>query len=252
MARQRGFPGGKAPDAPTKFVRPARAGLFADSAQEIIGAGQIASAEAFGQPAVAAEVDPAGIVTAQAFGQPSLAPAISATGIPSAEAPGQPAVAAEIDATGIATAEAFGLPTAAAEVDAAGVVSTEAFGAPGVAAELDTAGIQSAEAFGLPFVYDPNAPWAITDAGAIVTAEAFGAPQVGDQVAQQGGGGGYGFSRGRQKKPAVARIRPLRIVAAEIEDAGAIESEEAVGAPTITAGARGRAAREAEMLLLAA
>jgi hypothetical protein len=61
----------------------------------IVAAG-IPSAEAFGQPSLAATITAAGIATAEAFGQPSLAAAIMAAGIASAEAIGRPIIGAAV------------------------------------------------------------------------------------------------------------------------------------------------------------
>ena len=68
--------------------------LYAPPAQ-IVGAGGIASAEAFGTPAVAANIAATGIASAEAFGQPTVA-----VGSP----------ASIVDAGGIPSGEAFGLP----------------------------------------------------------------------------------------------------------------------------------------------
>ncbi len=61
-------------------------------AAAITGAGQIATAEAFGSPVIGAVLDAAGIATAEAFGQPAIAAGVEAVGIASAEAFGSPII----------------------------------------------------------------------------------------------------------------------------------------------------------------
>lgn len=119
------------------------------AAQNITGAGQVASVEAIGSP--------------------GLTLSINATGIISSEILGQPAVLNSIIAAGITTGETFGT------LDLQIVV--------------DLAGIASAEAFGLPVVSVPGAAWGIVDAGGIVSQEALGNPSVIiQQVTQYYGG----------------------------------------------------------------
>lgn len=112
-------------------------------AASITGAGQIAGAEAFGGAALAPAISAAGVASAEAFGQPavSVAAAIVAAGVAGAEAFGAPVVAAGVAAAGIASAEASGQPAVAATVAAAGVASAEAFGAAVVAATIAAEGI---------------------------------------------------------------------------------------------------------------
>jgi hypothetical protein len=122
----------------------------------VTGAGQIASAEAFGSPAVGATVAAAGIASAQAVGAPAVGARISAAGIGSGEAIGSPAVGAAINAVGIASAEAFGAPVVGGSgIFAAGIPSAEAFGQPALAARINAAGITSGEVFGQPTVGTP-------------------------------------------------------------------------------------------------
>ena len=89
---------------------------------DILGAGQIASAEAFGAPVIAAQVDTAGITSAEAFGDASIQ--------------------AQIDSAGIATGEQFGEPLveADAEILMAGIPSAEAFGSPQIYVRRRTSG----------------------------------------------------------------------------------------------------------------
>lgn len=155
-----------------------------------IVASGIPSAEAFGEPAIAAAVAPAGVASAEAFGSPSVAAVIAAASIASGEAFGVPEVGDHvIVATGIASAEAFGVPTVGdlpapaaspnylgggprrprlkqpratpAEVRqipahalrVVGIGSEEAFGRPSVVASLGTRSVGSSDAsFGRPRV----------------------------------------------------------------------------------------------------
>jgi hypothetical protein len=82
---------------------------------DILGAGQIASAEAFGGPTIAAVIASAGIVTAEAFGDASIQAQIYSAGIVTGEQFGEPLVEAvatdaEILMAGIPSEEAFGSP----------------------------------------------------------------------------------------------------------------------------------------------
>lgn len=129
--------------ANTVVFRPAAAG---GAAQTITGAGNIASAEAFGTPTVAPQavtVTPTGIASAQAVGTPTVVPGpvtVSPSGIASGEAFGTPVVGTpgpsqDVAPSGIASAEAFGVPTittGAVTVSPTGIPSAEAFGVPTV------------------------------------------------------------------------------------------------------------------------
>jgi hypothetical protein len=89
--------------------------LLPDADADILGAGQIASAEAFGAPVIAAQVDTAGITSAEAFGDASIQAQIYSAGIVTGEQFGEPLVEAvatdaEILMAGIPSEEAFGSP----------------------------------------------------------------------------------------------------------------------------------------------
>lgn len=112
---------------------------------DILGAGQIASAEAFGAPVIAAQVDTAGIASAEALGAPDLGPQIAAAGITSAEAFGDASIQAQIYSAGIVTGEQFGEPLVEAvatdaEILMAGIPSEEAFGSPQIYVRRRTSG----------------------------------------------------------------------------------------------------------------
>jgi hypothetical protein len=81
-------------------------------AGSIIGAGNIASAEAFGSPAISATISTQGIASSEAFGSPVVGDQgiVGAGGIASAEAFGGVVLSAGISASGIASAEDFGSP----------------------------------------------------------------------------------------------------------------------------------------------
>jgi hypothetical protein len=120
----------------------------------ITGAGQIASAEALGQPALSVGIAAAGVASAEAFGAVAVSAGVSAAGIATAEAFGSPSVSPSVSAAGVASAEAFGSPALAVAIGAAGIGTGEAFGQPSVSisGEVIAVGIQSAEAFGAPTI----------------------------------------------------------------------------------------------------
>ncbi len=131
----------------------------AGGAQEIIGAGGIAGAEAFGSLALSVTIASAGVATSEAFGG----------GV----------VSAVVVATGIATGEAHGSPSVALTVNPAGIVSGAAYGAPTLTVDITGAGaIPTSEAFGLPTVVFVVPPQEVTGVGGIASAEAFGQPSL--------------------------------------------------------------------------
>jgi hypothetical protein len=112
-------------------------------AHDITGAGQIASADAFGQPTLSLIVNAAGIASAEAIGQPTVIAVVSAQGIASAEAFGSPGVVAVVGLVGIQSAEAFGFPTVSVTTDhditgAGGIQSEEAFDLPFISSLVET------------------------------------------------------------------------------------------------------------------
>lgn len=216
-------------------------------AQEITGVGQIASAEAVGQPTVVPVVDVAGIVSAQAIGQPAVSAVIAAAGIPTAEALGQPSLVPEIASIGIATAENSGTPELHAVITALGTPSASAPGLPDISAVVESAGIETAEAIGQPAVDDQTSPHEIQGVGGIASQEAGGTPIVASvavPVAGQTGGGR--FIPGKRYRPEII-IEPAPHV---VGDVGGIPTAEAVGRPRITPGPwrRPRQTREEEYL----
>jgi hypothetical protein len=172
----------------------------------------IASAEAWGTPALAARItlSPSGIASAEAWGTPALtigAVTLSPSGIASAEAWGTPALSAVVvlSPTGIASAEAWGTPTltATATISPSGIASGEAWGTPALTAGAVTllpGGIPSNEAWGTPTL---TAGALVISPSGIPSAEAWGTPSL---------------------VPAVVVVSPTGIV-----------SEEAWGTPTLTA-----------------
>ncbi len=235
-------------------------------AASITGAGQIASAEALGQPALNVNIAAVGVTSGEALGSPAVAATVAASGIASTEAAGSPAIAAAVSGSGIASAEAFGSAAVAATVDTAGIASAEAVGAPAVggdpAADITAAGIASAEAFGSPVVGvvvaaagfasaeafgQPNVGAAaadVTGVGQIPTAEAIGAPVVGTVVTGAGVSSAEAFGSpalavqvtgvgGIATAEAVGAPLVGELVAAEITGAGGIASSEAFGTPTV-------------------
>lgn len=107
--------------------------VIAGGAASITGAGQIASAEAIGQPDVAATVATAGIASAEALGLPGIAAIVGATGIASGQAVGTPLVTAvAVPATG--SWRKLSAAPVRHVVRARGIESAEALGRPGIAA----------------------------------------------------------------------------------------------------------------------
>lgn len=152
--------------------------------QTVTLGGGIASAEAFGTPAVSAgavSVGAGSIASAEALGTPTLAAggvSVTASGIPSAEALGSPTLALTVAPSGIGSGEAFGtaIVNVGPTLSMSGVPSAEAFGALTVVAGpivvTDPGGVASGEAFGTPSVIPLIKP------SGIGSAEAFGAPAV--------------------------------------------------------------------------
>jgi hypothetical protein len=173
----------------------------------ITGAGQIASGEAVGSPAIGAGVAPAGVASSASVGTPKVGADIAAAGIATAQAFGSPVIGAGVVAAGIASAAAIGAPTLAAAIAVAGVPSAEAFGAPVVGgAGIFAAGIPSAAAFGSP------AMAAAINAAGIASGEAVGAPSVGTPAPPTGRLGGFEMGGPREVsfKPLMQRILEAR------------------------------------------
>lgn len=126
--------------------------------QELLDAGAIASAEAFGSPALDLTINPAGITSAEAFGAPAIDLTISPASIP--------------------TSETFGTPAIVLTLNPGAIASGEVFGVASLALTLNVESIDSAEAFGLPLIQLAGPPQEITDVGGIPSAAEFGTPEV--------------------------------------------------------------------------
>jgi hypothetical protein len=186
-------------------------------------AGNIPSGETFGIPQLPALLSPGPINSAEAFGTPSVAPVLSVQPIPSAEAFGSPQVNLNIQGAGnIASAEAFGVPSlgSTTQVVANPIASAEAFGVPTLSAvyAIQPGSINSGEAFGAPTL-NLN----IQGAGGIPSGEAFGAPTLLQQQILQVNPIGSGEAFGT---PALTSVTAVQ--------ANPINSAEAFGTPAIT------------------
>jgi hypothetical protein len=196
----------------------------AGGAASISGAGQIASAEAFGTSVLLLQVSVAGLATGEGIGSVAISGAIAAGGVTSLEAMGSPAFATAIIAAGIANAEAFGQPNvgiAAQEIAGAGNVgSAEALGQPALTVSIEAAGTDSAEAIGRASLLVAIA------AASISTTEAIGQPDVGGDPAQEITSAGIA--------DAVALGQPSAGAAVQ---ASGIPSAQALGQPNVGAAA---------------
>lgn len=182
-------------------------------AQQITGAGNIASAEAIGVPVIASAIAAAGISSGEAFGAAS--------------------VSATVSAAGISGGETVSAPDVSAGISAAGIASGEAIGDQGVSAVIASAGIASAEEIGQPVVSIPGAAWDIFVAG-IASEELFGLATVAPYVEPEFIGG--------------CAVTPLRFLPAHrIGGAGRIPSTEVFGRPLIASGMRSARRRAREM-----
>jgi len=155
---------------------------------------------------------------------------VGAGGIASAEAFGSPALSVLVSATGIASAEAFGQPTvtavagAASIMDAGGIASAEAFGAPSLFASIQAAGISSGEAFGQPTVTTSTAAADILSAGGIASGEGFGLPTISWETASAA----YGWPAYRRRKSKRQAQEDVESAALAVqEDAYATQAEKA-------------------------
>jgi len=151
------------------------------AAQDITGAGAIASLEAFGTlggphfqfPSVG------GIVSAEAFGGPVFTVYLVPTGVASAEAFGTSVLTAIISLlSGISSAEAFGSGQLNFSLLAPGIASAEGFGNPVFTIYVTPGGISSTEAFGAAVLQAISQLFP----GGIAGAEAFGTAQANFQL----------------------------------------------------------------------
>ena len=205
------------------FKVPARR-LWAVSADgtthDLIGAGQISSAEAFGTSALSAGITSSGVATAEALGSAGITAGISAAGIATAEAIGSAGIVAGVSAAGIETVEAEGSPQFAAGIAGSSIASTEALGDATLTVGIQAAGITGIEAVGAPEV-GGVAPANVVGAGAIASSGASGSPAVSAIVEGSGVSSAEGLGQ-----PAVG------IPAASVTGAGQITTGEAFGSPT--------------------
>jgi hypothetical protein len=171
------------------------------AAQSITGAGNIASATAFGSSSESLNVAATGLASTETHGQATLTwngVLIGVGNIASGAAYGNPAISASVSTVGITSATVFGLPTVsteaapqditgagniassaifgthniAASIAPVGIPSSETIGSLTTSVSVSVIGIQTAEVFG-----QPSVAVAITPAS-IVTAEAFGLPTL--------------------------------------------------------------------------
>jgi len=145
------------------------------SVVNLTNAGNIASAEVIGSPAVSITVSAVSIASAEALGQPGLSVNLTTSGIAGAEAFGSPGLNANLTVSGIAGAEAFGSPGITPILSATGIATVAALGQPDISANLTTLGIDGSEAFGSPTV---STDAFISNAGNIAGAEALGQADV--------------------------------------------------------------------------
>lgn len=171
------------------------AGALDLEALAVRGAGQIASAELVGSPAVTLSVLGAGVSGGQAVGNPAVELRLVAQSIaPLEEALGAPGITAVAQVSAVLSAEALGEPAIQAAVAAVGIGDQEV-GSPAVQLQIAAPGIGSAEAIGEPAVSVPTPvqpseniaggfatvapPWMfdrkIVGAGGIASSERFGA-----------------------------------------------------------------------------
>ena len=202
--------------APSRRLWAASAG---GTTHDLIGVGQISSAEAFGTSALSAGVTSSGAATSEALGSPGVTAEISATGIATVEAIGSAAIVAGVAAAGIETVEAEGSTQLAAGIAGSAIASTEALGDATLTATIQAAGITSIETVGAPEV-GGVAPANVVGAGVIASAEASGSPAVSATVEGSGVSSAEGLGQ-----PAVG------IPAASVTGVGQIATAEAFGSP---------------------
>lgn len=132
----------------------------------------IASAEAFGSPALVHRLTVTGIGTAEALGSLSLAHQLGIAGIASSEALGALSLAHQISIPGIASGEVLGSLSVVHQISVPGIGTGEAFGTLALVHQLTFTGIGTAEALG-----SPSLAHQISIPG-IGSAEALGTPEV--------------------------------------------------------------------------
>lgn len=207
----------KAP--PRKLWAAASAG---GTTHDLIGVGQISSAEAFGTPALSAGIASSGVASNEALGSAGVTAGISTVGIATAEGIGSTALAAEVSAAGgIETAEAGGSPALAADIVGSAIASTESLGSGTLAVAVQAGGITSTEAIGSPEV-GGVAPANVIGAGAIASAETVGGSAISATVDVVGIGTDEALGQPAVGAPAAA-----------IDGVGQIASGEAAGSPVV-------------------
>jgi hypothetical protein len=214
------------------------------AAQDVTGAGGIASTVALGTPTVAQPAGDqpitgaGGVASTAALGTPTVAPGavgISPGGIASTAALGTPTVgrgAVGLSPGGVASTAAVGTPTVAPgarDLFPGGVASTAALGTPAVAAGavgISPGGIASTAALGTPTVTQPSGD-AITGAGGIASTAALGTATVGR--------GAVGISPGGIASAAALGTPAVGRGAVDIAPIG-VASTAALGTPVVAAG----------------
>jgi hypothetical protein len=186
---------------------------------DLIGIGQISSAEAFGTSALSAGITSSGVAAGAALGNAGLTVEILTAGIATAEAIGSTAVVAAVSAAGIETTEAEGSPQLAAGIAGSSIASTETFGNGTLTTRIQAGGITSTEAVGAPEVGGVAAANVI-GVGAIASAEVSGSPAVSVIVESAGITAAEALGQ-----PAVG------VPAASVNSAGQIATGEAFGSP---------------------
>jgi hypothetical protein len=163
------------------------------SPTDILGVGNISTAESFGSSKVVCILLPSGLASAEAFGFLQMKTGKDLCGaIPSAEAFGEPEIVAllatKIYPPGIVSGQAFGTASVLAvgsNLYPTGIPTAEAIGSPKVGLPRKLCGaIGSLEAVGIPEV-SVSAP-GIHDAGGIASAEAVGAPAISGPIIPTG------------------------------------------------------------------
>jgi hypothetical protein len=169
----------------------------------------IASAGAFGTPAVSRAEAAQGVASAQAFGSASVSRGERTQAVGSAEAFGVATVRRAVGGIGLSSAAALGTAAFLRLINAAGITSAGAFGADTIRRVIGAAGIASVEQPGSPLVIAPQ----YVRAAGIGSAGAFGTPSVtgGAAAAVQTGHGVIPFvfpARKQARKTEPSRKQP--------------------------------------------
>lgn len=207
----------------------------------ITGVGAIASAEAFGTPAIRRWLGPGGVASLEAFGTAKTIRWVGPAGVASSQAFGTPKVVRWVGPGGVASAEAFGRPTIVGGIQgisvtgAGAIASAEAFGVPAIRRILAPVAVGSLEAFGTPGAVRWVGP------GGIASLAAVGAPKAMRLIGPAGIASAQAFGTPK----AVRYVGPLGIASAQafgtpfliykqIVYPGGIGSAEAFGTATVS------------------